>query len=196
MAESVEEVRSSLQKLQINYPGSKAGVSYPLTVIYCGECSLPVDLCEYAANPEACKEWLNKNHPNYFATQNPAEGGEAKSAEGDAEKKSHQRRGGKGLLKAKKEKLPSKVIILKEKRKGNKYVTIITGLGTNDIDVEAARKFFAQKFSCGCSKAAEDELIIQGDVVDNLFDVIPEKFPQITEDMIEEKESKHEKVNQ
>jgi len=50
-----------------------------------------------------------------------------------------------------------------------------------------AKKFFAQRFSCGCSKGEVDELIIQGDVVDNLFDVIPEKFPQINQKMIEEK---------
>jgi density-regulated protein DRP1 len=66
-------------------------------------------------------------------------------------------------------------------------VTIITGLAANDIDLEAAKKFFAQRFSCGCSKG-DDELTIQGDVVDSLFDVIPEKYPNITEDMIEVKE--------
>ena len=53
-------------------------------------------------------------------------------------------------------------------------------MASNDIDIEAAKKFFAQKFSCGCSKGDNDDLIIQGDVVDNLFDVIPEKFPQVT----------------
>ena len=58
-------------------------------------------------------------------------------------------------------------------------MTIITGLAANDIDLEVAKKFFAQRFSCGCSKGEVDELIIQGDVVDNLFDVIPEKFPQV-----------------
>ena len=75
--------------------------------------------------------------------------------------------------------MPSKIIITKNQRKGNKYVTIISGLAANDIDLEVAKKFFATKFSCGCSKGDTDELIIQGDVVDSLFDVIPEKFPQV-----------------
>jgi density-regulated protein DRP1 len=98
----------------------------------------------------------------------------------DAEKKSgHQRRGGKGMAKPKKEKQPSKIILSKQQRKGNKYVTIIGGLASNDVDIEVAKKFFAQKFSCGCSKGENDELIIQGDVLDNLFTVIPEKFPQV-----------------
>jgi density-regulated protein DRP1 len=98
----------------------------------------------------------------------------------EVEKKStHQRRGGKGMAKPKKEKPPSKIIVSKQQRKGNKYVTIIAGLSSNDVDIEVAKKFFAQKFSCGCSKGENDELIIQGDVLDNLFSVIPERFPQV-----------------
>lgn len=103
------------------------------------------------------------------------------SADGEAEKKSsHQRRGGKGLPKPKKEKVPSKIIITKNQRKGNKHVTIISGLASNDIDMEAAKKFFAQRFACACSKGEGDELIIQGDVVDSLCDVIVEKYSQVS----------------
>lgn len=47
------------------------------------------------------------------------------------------------------------------------------------MDLEVARKFFAQKFSCGCSKSADDELTIQGDVVDELIDLLPEKWNQV-----------------
>lgn len=32
----------------------------------------------------------------------------------------------------------------------------------------------------------EDEIVIQGDVKDDLFDVIPEKWPEIDEDSIED----------
>jgi density-regulated protein DRP1 len=108
--------------------------------------------------------------------------------EGDKKNSSHQKRGGKGMPKTKKEKVPSKITIVKNQRKGNKHVTIVKGLNSNDIDLEVARKFFAQKFSCGCSKGEGDELIVQGDVVDNIINVIPEKFKQITNDMIEVKE--------
>lgn len=107
---------------------------------------------------------------------NEAAGGEG----GDDKKSSHQKRGGKGMPKGKKERVPSKVVVGREKRKGNKYVTTISGLGANEIDLETARKFFANKFSCGCSKGEQDELIIQGDVVESLFDVIPEKFPSVS----------------
>lgn len=58
-------------------------------------------------------------------------------------------------------------------------MTIITGLESNGIDLEVAKKFFAQRFSCGCSKGDKDDLTIQGDIIDNLVAVIPEKFPQV-----------------
>ncbi len=105
---------------------------------------------------------------------------EAADGDDSSDKKSaHQKRGGKGMPKTKKERVPSRVVISKQQRKGNKYVTIIQGLGANDIDLETAKKFFANKFSCGCSKGDTDELIIQGDVVDSLFEVIPAKFPTV-----------------
>ena len=31
------------------------------------ECGLTVDLCEYSANPDACKDWLDKNHPEFYS---------------------------------------------------------------------------------------------------------------------------------
>ena len=89
-----------------------------------------------------------------------------KKEEAETEKRStHQRRGGKGMAKPKKERQPSKVNISKQQRKGNKNVTIISGLAANGIDLDSAKKFLAQKFACSCSKGDVDELIIQGDVM-------------------------------
>lgn len=48
-----------------------------------------------------------------------------------------------------------------------------------DIDLKVAAKFFGSKFACGSSVTGEDEIVIQGDVKDDLFDVIPEKWPQV-----------------
>lgn len=86
---------------------------------------------------------------------------------------------GVGMPKPKKERPASKVIISKQQRKGNKYVTIISGLAANGINIDSAKKFLAQKFACSCSKGDADELIIQGDVLDNLFDVIPEQYSEV-----------------
>jgi translation initiation factor 1 (eIF-1/SUI1) len=38
-----------------------------------------------------------------------------------------------------------------------------------------AFKFFGQKFACGASITGDDEIVIQGDLKDDLFDLIPEK---------------------
>lgn len=49
-----------------------------------------------------------------------------------------------------------------------------------DIDLKEAQRFFAQKFSCGASVTAEDEIIIQGDFTDDIIDVIQEKWPEVS----------------
>ena len=63
----------------------------------------------------------------------------------------------------------------------NTFVVIIS-----DIDLKVAAKFFGTKFACGASVTGEDEIVIQGDVKDELFDLLPEKWPQIDEDSIDD----------
>ena len=48
-----------------------------------------------------------------------------------------------------------------------------------DIDLKTASKFFAGKFSCGSSISGEDEIVIQGDVKDDMFDILPEKWKAV-----------------
>lgn len=48
-----------------------------------------------------------------------------------------------------------------------------------DIDLKAASKFFAQKFACGSSLTGADEIVVQGDVKDDLIDLLAEKWPQV-----------------
>lgn len=54
-----------------------------------------------------------------------------------------------------------------------------TAFNLADIDLKEAQRFFAQKFSCGASVTAEDEIIIQGDFTDDIIDVIQEKWPEV-----------------
>lgn len=49
----------------------------------------------------------------------------------------------------------------------------------SDIDLKVAAKFFGTKFACGSSVTGDDEIVIQGDVKDDLFDIIPEKWPEV-----------------
>lgn len=49
----------------------------------------------------------------------------------------------------------------------------------SDIDLKEASKVFSSKFSCGSSVTGDDEIVIQGDVSDDLFEFLPEKWPQV-----------------
>lgn len=61
------------------------------------------------------------------------------------------------------------------------WKTLIATLSSlTDIDLKVAAKFFGSKFACGSSVTGDDEIVIQGDVKDDLFEVIPEKWPQVS----------------
>jgi density-regulated protein DRP1 len=174
------EVAEVPEKLRM---GPRTGVSYPLNVQYCGNCTMPIEYCEYYPEYEKCKVWLEKNLPKEF---NKISVEDAPEGATDDDKK-RQKRGGKGMIKAKKkEDGPKKVTLSRAPRGKKKSVTVVTGLNTFEIDLKLAAKFFGQRFACGSSVTGDDEIVIQGDVKDDLFDVIPEKWPEIDEDFIED----------
>lgn len=165
-------------------PGSIKREDYPLKVLYCGNCTLPIEYCEYHPDYEKCKAWLEKNMPDEFEkmaiTDQPEEDG--------CEEKKRQKRGGKGMIKtkAKQEDVPKQICVSRAPRGKKKSVTVVTGMSTFGIDLKVAAKFFGSKFACGSSVTGDDEIVIQGDVKDDLFDVIPDKWPEIDEDSIED----------
>merc|ERR1712012_1326499 len=114
----------------------------------------------------------------------------ATETEEDAKKR--QKRGGKGMVKAKKKEAEvEKLIKLSIAPRGKKKaVTVVQGLKTFGIDLKVASKFFGQKFACGASITGDDEIVIQGDFKDDLFDLIPEKWSEVDEDLIEDLGSK------
>ena len=57
-------------------------------------------------------------------------------------------------------------------------MTVVQGLRTFGIDLKVASKCFSQKFASSASVTGDDEIVIQGDVKDDLFDLIPEKWPE------------------
>ena len=67
----------------------------------------------------------------------------------------------------------------------NYFLQHLFKITPSGIDPKAAGKFFSSRFACGCS-VGPDEVTIQGDFKDDLFDVIPEKWKQIDEDDIED----------
>lgn len=75
--------------------GPQPGVTYPLKVIYCGNCSLPLEYCEYYPEYDRCKAWLQQYLPSEFEKLSVSGG----SIDDDnSEEKKRQKRGGKGKL--------------------------------------------------------------------------------------------------
>lgn len=57
------------------------------------------------------------------------------------------------------------------------------------LDLKKVAKSCASRYACGCSvvrnPAGFDEVVIQGDFVDDLFDFILQEWPEILESQIE-----------
>lgn len=172
--------------------GPQPGVKYPIKVEYCGNCSMPAfEYCENYPDYEGCKDWLAKNLPDSFERLNVGGGEAAGGAEGsdaDGDEKKRQKRGGKGMLKAKKKEaeIERKIILSIAPRGKKKAVTVVQGLKTFGVDLKVASKFFSSKFACSASVTGDDEIVIQGDVKDDLFDILPDKWPEIDEDLIDD----------
>lgn len=46
--------------------GPREGITYPIRVQYCGNCSMPIEYCEYYPEYDKCKQWLEKHLPTEF----------------------------------------------------------------------------------------------------------------------------------
>ncbi|XP_065186576.1 density-regulated protein homolog [Sycon ciliatum] len=161
-----------------------ASVSYPLTVPYCGICTLPIEYCEFTADYEKCKEWWKVNEPDSYTRV--IEQGAADLSLDAGGKKGRQTRGGKALKKTKKKEVEKRVTVARASRGKRKYVTIIAGLTSLEIDLKKAAKMFGSRFASGSSVTGPDEITIQGDVNYDLIDFVQEKWPEITDDVIED----------
>lgn len=86
--------------------------------------------CEYYPDYEKCKAWLEKHLPTEFSKVRVDDGEDG--AGGGEDEKKRQKRGGKGMLKAKKVKDdgPKKVCVSRAPRGKKKSVTVVTGLNT------------------------------------------------------------------
>merc|ERR1711971_1027884 len=144
---------------------------------------MPFEFCVNYPDQDGCRKWLADNLPDQFQKLTTNEEG----ADGEDEKK-RQKRGGKGMMKAKKKEaeVQKKIVLSIAPRGKKKAVTVVHGLKTFGIDLKVAKKFFSSRFACSSSVQGDDEVIIQGDCKDELFDVLPEKWPEIDEDLIDD----------
>ncbi|KAB5594165.1 Translation initiation factor [Ceratobasidium theobromae] len=174
-------------------PGSGTAQVQPLNVLYCSVCLLPPEYCEFGPSVTKCKAWLQEAHPDLFdkfysevvcggcffadALQQKAE---ALSLEAQAklDKKAADLEA-KSDVKAEadlKKKKAAKVTIKRIERNKRKHVTSIHGLEAFDVDLKKAAKLFAQKFATGASVTknpqGQDEIVVQGDVTDDIVEMI------------------------
>uniref|UniRef100_A0A8C8JG18 Density-regulated protein n=2 Tax=Oncorhynchus TaxID=8016 RepID=A0A8C8JG18_ONCTS len=154
------------------YPNTK----HPTKVQYCGVCSLPTEYCEYMPEPAKCRQWLEKNFPDLFARMSVGNAPKQDTGCEEAPPVGEEEERKKGQIKQKKKTVPQKITIAKIPRAKKKYVTRVCGMNTFDIDLKEAQRFFAQKFSCGASVTAEDEIIIQGDFTDDIIDMMENSY--------------------
>ena len=85
------------------------------------------------------------------------------------------------------------MVIKRIERGKRKYVTAIANLQTFDVDVKKAAKTLANKFARGASvtKTVEgkDEIVVQGDLVDEIEEFVVENFG-VSEDQVVIREEK------
>ncbi|GAA97849.1 hypothetical protein E5Q_04529 [Mixia osmundae IAM 14324] len=163
----------------------------PVNVIYCGICSLPAEYCEFGSRISKCKQWLQDEHPHLYARyysdtamdeklsalsleQREALDKDSAKKEAKAEAKDE---------KLQKQRQSSKVLIKRIERTKRKHVTAVYGLEVFEVDLKKASKLFANRFATGASVAknaqGEDEIVIQGDVADEVEEMLLDTSPKI-----------------
>ncbi|KAI0599355.1 density-regulated protein DRP1 [Biscogniauxia sp. FL1348] len=181
-------------------------------VTYCGVCTLPPEYCEYGGTVKKCQDWLQKAHPDMYekiwsAAIQPAEALEAataslsveaqKRAAKDAQKKAAQAE--KAEQKQADRMANSVVTIKRVERNKRKYVTAVSGLEAFGLDLKKVAKEFGKKFATGSSvtkvPSGGEEIVVQGDVSDEIEEFLLEKYKDIPEDNIELVDDKKKKAS-
>ncbi|KAG9087726.1 Translation machinery-associated protein 22 [Ceratobasidium sp. UAMH 11750] len=181
--------------------GSGASSIQPVHVLYCSVCSLPPEYCEFGSSLTKCKAWLQEEHPDlfdkYYSEDALQQKAEALSLEAQAklDKKAASLEA-KADVKAEadlKKKKAAKLIL-------PRFFLLLTPPLTPDVDLKKAAKLFAQKFATGASVTknpqGQDEIVVQGDVTDDIVEMIEEQVgvlkgvPEDNVVCIEEKKKK------
>ncbi|KAK2459957.1 hypothetical protein APHAL10511_008042 [Amanita phalloides] len=171
-------------------------------------CTFPVEYCEFGSSISKCKEWLHEAHPELFDKYYSDNALQAKlgtmslEAQNKLEKDVADKEA-KAEAKADaalKKKLASHVIIKRIERNKRKHVTAIGGLEAFGVDLKKAAKQFASKFATGASVTknaqGQDEIIVQGDVGDDILELIENEagvlkgIPVDNVELVEDKKKK------
>jgi density-regulated protein DRP1 len=94
----------------------------------------------------------------------------------------------------------SKILIKRIERNKRKYVTAVQGLEAFGLDIKKVAKDFGKKFATGSSvtkiPGGGEEITVQGDLSDDIFDFLTENYKNVPEDNVELVEDKKKKKDQ
>merc|ERR1712062_331503 len=175
-------------------------ITFPeVEVLYCPISTMPYEYVEFLPKKiqEKCVSNIKKNMAKLEKMgMNPASWGLNYDQDDDKDEGKSQKRGGKGnkaskqmekaLAAAEGDKSENASVKVGRSTRGKKKnITIVRGLDTCGVDLKKAAKKFGQKFACGSTVSAPGEIMIQGDVVDEVIDLIQEQF-KISDDVIDD----------
>ncbi|KAI5999752.1 eukaryotic translation initiation factor 1-like protein [Pisolithus orientalis] len=148
----------------------------PVEVLYCKVCTFPPEYCEFGSSFTRCKEWLKESHPALYDKYYSDEAlqsklgtlsleAQAKLEKDTAEKEAKAEKKADAALK---KKMASQVSIKRMERNKRKFAF--------DVELKKASKFLAQKFATGASVTknpqGQDEIVVQGDVAEDVLELI------------------------
>ncbi|KAI9869061.1 MAG: Translation machinery-associated protein 22 [Trichoglossum hirsutum] len=182
-------------------------------VVYCGDtnsrvitvCTLPPEYCEFGGTVKKCEEWLKTNHPDMHAriyseealatTLSTLSLDAQKRAEKDSLKK--QAKAEAAEAREHEKKMSAKILIKRVERSKRKYVTAVSGLEAHGLELKKVAKELGKKFATGSSvtkvPSGGEEIVVQGDLSDEIYDWITGTYGDIPEDNIDCIEDKKKK---
>ncbi|KAI6651504.1 Density-regulated protein [Oopsacas minuta] len=186
---SVQVLDMATNELEQATPVLGDSTDYPIKVQYCGVCKMPTEFCEYSGVYGMCQKWLKENLPLEYEGLIARLGEDKLEEMSISDEKKKQTRGGKAIKKTKKQDAERIIYISYSNRAKGKFVTVVEGLKTWDIDLKKATKQFSQHYSRGASITGEDQILIQGSM-DDLEEFILESWPEIEGSAIQTKATK------
>ncbi|KAH0840345.1 eukaryotic translation initiation factor 1-like protein [Lanmaoa asiatica] len=211
MSSTDQQEPQAIQPVQVLYCESMMSSSFHifcLKIFFSIVCTFPPEYCEFGSSLTRCKEWLHAAHPQLFEKYYSEEALQSKlgtlSLEAQAKlEKDTAKKEAKAEAKADaalKKKMASQVTIKRIERNKRKFVTAIHGLEAFNIELKKAAKFLAQKFATGASVTknaqGQDEIVVQGDVSDEVLGLIENNtgvfkgIPAANVELVEDKKKK------
>lgn len=161
----------------------------PREVVYCAICTFPPEYCEFGPAPSKCRSWLESAHPDLYTkiwseealTSNLANLTTKQAADLEKEAAKKERKTVAKEEKAKAEMAASKIVLKKEARTKRKVTTSIIGLHLFSPPLPALKvvaKALSSRFATGASVSKSvqnpgvDEIVVQGDVAEDVKELI------------------------